>query len=65
MSGLRKKLDSLGTEIGLMDMLLANVKCALTGQPFRLPQHMRNTAKQPKRPHVGFTCSKARSPSSG
>jgi len=41
MSCLCKKLDSLGTEIGLMEMMLAGVKCALTGQPFRLPQELR------------------------
>ena len=44
MSGLRKKLDLLGTEIDLMEMMLGGVKCALTGQPFRLPLDPRNIA---------------------
>jgi len=44
MSGLRKKLNSLGTEIGLMEMMLAGVKSALTRQQFRVPQELRNLA---------------------
>ena len=44
MCGLRKKLDSLGTEIGWMEMMLARVKGALTRQPFRQPQDLRNLA---------------------
>jgi len=44
MSGLRKKLNSLGTEIGLMEMMLAGVKSALTRQQFRVPQDLRNLA---------------------
>jgi len=44
MSGLRKKLDSLGTETGLMEMMLAGVKCALTRQPFSLPEDLGNLA---------------------
>jgi len=42
MSGLHKKLDSLGTETRLMEMMLAGVKCSLTRQPFSLPQDLRN-----------------------
>jgi len=37
MSGLRKKLNSLGTETGLMEMMLAGVKSAMTRQQFRVP----------------------------
>jgi len=44
MSGLRKKLDSLGTEMGLMEMLLSGVKSALTRQPFRVPHNLRSLA---------------------
>jgi len=44
MSGLRKKLNSLGTEIGLMEMMLAEVKSALMRQQFRVPQDPRNLA---------------------
>jgi len=33
----------MGTKIGLMEMML-EVKCALAGQPFRLPQDLRNIA---------------------
>jgi len=44
MSGMRKKLDSLDTETGLMEMLIAGVKCALTRQQFRLPQDLRSAA---------------------
>jgi len=44
MSGLRKKLNSLGTETGLMEMMLARVKSALTRQQFRVPQELRNLA---------------------
>jgi len=44
MSGLRKKLGSLGTEICLMEMMLAGVKSALTRQPFRVPRNLRNLA---------------------
>jgi len=40
MSGLRKKLNSLGTETGLMEMMLAGVKSALTRQQFRVPQDL-------------------------
>jgi len=44
MSGLRKKLNSLGTEMGLMEMMLAGVKSALMRQQFRVPQDLRNLA---------------------
>jgi len=44
MSGLCKKLNSLGTETGLMEMMLAGVKSALTRQQFRVPQELRNSA---------------------
>jgi len=44
MLGLRKKLNSVGTEIGLMEMMLAGVKSALTRQQFRVPQELRNLA---------------------
>jgi len=44
MSGLCKKLDSLETEIDLTEMVLAGVNCALTRQPFRVPQELRNLA---------------------
>jgi len=44
MSGLRKKLNSLGTETGPMEMMLAGVKSALTSQQFRVPQDLRNLA---------------------
>jgi len=44
MSGLRKKLNFLGTEIGLMEMMLAGVKSALMRQQFRVPQDLRNLA---------------------
>jgi len=44
MSGLRKKLNSLGTEMGLMELMLAGVKSALTRQQFRVPQELRNLA---------------------
>jgi len=44
MSGLRKKLNSLGAEMGLMEMMLARVKSALTRQQFRAPQELRNSA---------------------
>jgi len=44
MSGLRKKLDALGTETGLMEMMLAGVKSALMRQPFRVPRDLRNLA---------------------
>jgi len=42
MSGLHKKLNSLGTEIGLMEMMLAGVKSALMRQQFQVPQDLRN-----------------------
>jgi len=44
MSGLCKKLGSLGTEIGLMEMMLSGVKSALRRQPFRVPHGQRNLA---------------------
>ena len=43
-SGLRTKLGSFGTEIGLMEMMLDGVKCALTRQPFTVTQELRNLA---------------------
>jgi len=36
MSGLRKKLNSLSPETGLMEMMLAGVKSALMRQQFRV-----------------------------
>jgi len=44
MSGLRKKLNSLDTETGLMEMMLAGVKSSLTRKPFRVPRDLRNLA---------------------
>jgi len=44
MSGLCKKLNSLGTETGLMEMMLARAKSALTRQLFRVPHDLRNLA---------------------
>jgi len=44
MSGLRKKLNSLGTETGLMEMMLAAVKSALTRRQVGVPQDLRNLA---------------------
>jgi len=44
MSGLRKKLNSLDTELGLMEMVLAGIKSALTRQPFSVTQGLRNLA---------------------
>jgi len=42
MLGLRKKLNSLDTEIGLMEMVLTRVKSTLTRQPFRVAHDLRN-----------------------
>jgi len=44
MSGLRKKLNSLDTDLGLMEMVLAGIKSALTRQPFSVSQDLRNLA---------------------
>jgi len=44
MSGLRAKLNSLGTETGVMEAVLAEVKSALTRHQFRAPQDLRNLA---------------------
>jgi len=64
MSGLHKKLNSLGTETGLMEMILAGVKSALTRQPFRVPHDLRNLAAAQE--SIGWiSCSKVGSPSSG
>jgi len=42
MSGLLKKLNSLGAEMGLMEMMLAGVNSALTREQFGVPQELRN-----------------------
>jgi len=44
MSGLRKKQNSLDTEMGPMEMMLAGVKSALTNQPFSVAKDLRNPA---------------------
>jgi len=38
------QLSLLGESTGLMEMMLAGVKCALTRQPFRVSQDLRNLA---------------------
>jgi len=40
----RSRTQSSGIKTGMMEMMLAGVKCALTGQPFRLPQELKNIA---------------------
>jgi len=44
MSRLHKKLNSLGTETGVMEMMLAGVKSALTRQPCRVHHDLMNLA---------------------